>query len=222
MSMARSTPAQNDRGLASRTSRGRMAAAQASRAGTVRRNERSAAQPSTTVPGRTSDEPTVSEMARTTANGEPSAGASQADSMSTAMASPQPDRSRPVTSVALDTRGPQWTVRPSRRSDEASSGADGQATVDSPVLTSVATTTSPTATPGTRPPPTPATSRGPASFFAAARDRCRPMPVRRTGVVARRRAACSTRSGAAMTVTMPPTGSGRGRRSGRPAGTGGS
>ncbi len=60
----------------------------------------------------------VSTIARTTANGRPSVGASQADSMSTASAPVAASSARPApsTTVRLETIGPTWTVKPARRS----------------------------------------------------------------------------------------------------------
>ena len=80
--MARSTPAQNDRGPASRTWRAPHAAAHRSVTGAAARSERSAASPPDTIPA--SGRCGVSDTARITATGRsPAAAASGADSMST-------------------------------------------------------------------------------------------------------------------------------------------
>ena len=79
--MARSTPAQNDRGPASSTVRSRQAAAHRSATGAAARSERSAAIPPVTMPGPNPP----SETARMTATGRPPAAPTRAaDSMSAA------------------------------------------------------------------------------------------------------------------------------------------
>ncbi len=93
--MARSTPAQNDRGPASSTCRSPAAAAHRSSTGPTARSERSAASPPVTVRGCSSVWPAMSEMARITATGRPAAAAaSGADSMSAATAPPRARRPR--------------------------------------------------------------------------------------------------------------------------------
>ena len=67
--MARSTPAQNDRGPASSTVRSRQAAAHFSATGAAWRSDRSAAIPPLTIPGPNP----ASETARITATGRPPA-----------------------------------------------------------------------------------------------------------------------------------------------------
>ncbi len=70
----------------------------------------------------------MSTSARTAANGRPpAAAATGADSMSTAIAPVAAScrRRAPFTTLSFVYSGPTWTVRPSRRSAPASSGADG-------------------------------------------------------------------------------------------------
>ena len=71
MSMARSTPAQNERGSASTTERGPASLAQVASAGPMRRSVCNALTPLVTVAGRSSGEATVSTMTRMTAVGTP-------------------------------------------------------------------------------------------------------------------------------------------------------
>ena len=164
MSMARSTPAQNERGLASSTSRSRTAAAQASSAGTARRSARSASRPRTAVPGRSSGASAVSTTARTTANGVGSGGASQNDSVSTASAPvcrqrlPR-QRRRPPAAPTRSARGGR-SARPGAAAPRAAAPTGRPRPRPSGPRTSVATTRSPGRTPGPRPPPTPATRTG--------------------------------------------------------------
>ena len=77
ISMARSTPAQNERGPASRIWRCPAAPAQRASAGPAARSERSAASPPPSAPGRSSGRSGVSETARTTATGGRSAACGQ-------------------------------------------------------------------------------------------------------------------------------------------------
>ena len=150
--MARSTPAQNDRGPASSTWRVPHAAAQRCATGAAARSERSAASPPETMPA--SGWCGVSDTARMTATGRPAAAAaSGADSMS---ATSQPS----AASLARCERRTRWSTvvirpvragSPARRSSPARIGADAQVTAP----TSVPTTRSPGLRSVVRPPPTP-------------------------------------------------------------------
>ncbi len=164
MSMARSTPAQNDRGEASTTSRSPAAAAHCATTGAARRNAANATTPRRAVPRRSNGASAVSTIARTTANGRSALiSPSCADSMSTASApvAASAVRSRPWTTPAVDTMGPRCVRRPARRSAPASNGADGHWIVTLPHRTSEATTTSPgcTAALDRRPRPSPPPAR---------------------------------------------------------------
>ena len=127
--MARSTPAQNDRGPASSTWRVPHAAAQRCATGAAARSERSAASPPETMPA--SGWCGVSDTARMTATGRPAAAAaSGADSMS---ATSQPS----AASLARCERRTRWSTvvirpvragSPARRSSPARIGADAQVT----------------------------------------------------------------------------------------------
>src|SRR5579859_4393303 len=130
--MARSTPAQNDRGPASRIRLGPAAAAQASRIGAAWRSARQALSPSRRIAGETGPQLPVSETARTTATGAfQTAAVRAADSMSTAIApvAARAARSEPRTTWSVDTTGPTRTDRPARRRAAATSAAEGRVTV---------------------------------------------------------------------------------------------
>ncbi len=186
--MARSTPAQNDRGPASSTRRGPAAAAQAASTGLAARSARSAASPPATMPGCSSGRAGVSDTARSTATGRSCAAtASGADSRSAASAPPAASRCRdgPLASRSTVTTGPAWTRSPARRSSPASSGAAGHWTlVPCASRTSVPTTRSPGTRSSVRPPPTPATASAPncspARAAACRLDLAGPYPVTRT------------------------------------------
>ncbi len=129
--MARSTPAQNERGPASSTRFGPHASAHRASAGPASRSDRSAAIPPGTAHGLSSGRRGVSEIALTTTVGRPAAPSrSMADSMSAASARSPASRSRwpwanrwsTVTILPASARSP------ARRSSAASSGAEGQAT----------------------------------------------------------------------------------------------
>ena len=150
--MARSTPAQNDRGPASSSWWVPQAAAHRSATGAAARSERSAARPPETMPA--SGRCGVSDIARITATGRvPAAAASGADSMSAARApsaakAARSDRRTRWSTVVIR---PVRAVRPARRSSPASSGADAQVTAP----TSVPTTRLPGLRSALRPAPTP-------------------------------------------------------------------
>ena len=173
--MARSTPAQNDRGPASSTWRGPQAAAHRSATGAAARSERSAASPPETMPatGWTG----VSDTALITATGRsPAAPASGADSMSassvpSAASAARSDRRTRWSTVVIR---PVRAVSPARRSSPASSGADRQ--VATP--TSVPTTRSPGRRSSVSPAPTPITTIWPneLAFSSPARSAARVVP----------------------------------------------
>src|ERR1700728_288598 len=170
ISMARSTPAQNERGAASSTRRGPVARAQRSSVGRMPRGGAGARGPPVTMLA-----VVVSAIARTTLNGtEPRASANQADSMSTASAPVAPSAARcsPRTNVGEETIGPVRTRQPAASRSAATSAAAAMVrTVSSSVLrSSVATTMSPGRNEGSRPPETPAT----ATAMSPSKPRCRP------------------------------------------------
>ncbi len=181
ISMARSTPAQNDLGPASSTRRGPAAAAHRASTGLAARRLRSAARPPVTIPGRSNGRAGVSDTARSTATGRsPAAAASGADSMSASSAPLAASRRRlgPPASRSTVITGPVLTRSPARRSSPASNGATGHRVVVLPSLTSVPTTRSPGVRSSVRPPPTPATAStsNPSSASAAAWRRERAGP----------------------------------------------
>src|SRR6185437_3926664 len=203
--MARSTPAQNDRGPARITFRRPAAAAHRASAGPACRSERSAATPPASVAG-PSGRAAVSDTARiTTAGRSAAAVSSPADSRSAASAPPAASRSRPAprTSRGVLTTGPATARSPARRSSPASSGADGQLISAAPPVTRDTTTRSPGCRLADSPPPVPATASIPKEAVrnSAAADSALdgPYPVRRTspaGPSPRRTARASIRSGA--------------------------
>ena len=157
----------------------------------------------------------VSSTARTTAHGRPAQPrASQADSMSTAMAPVAARRSRsaPKTMRGTETIGPVWTRRPARRSIDATSSVAAHSTASSAPRTSVATTTSPGSSSGDSPPAKPVSATTLPSTWpscpAARRAARRPTPVRITFAAGapRRTAWASNRIGAATTSPSPRTG----------------
>jgi len=102
MSIARSTPAQNDRGPANTTDRGPARSAHTLSDGPIRRSTRSAFAPAPTVRNRPNGVYAVSTITRTTATGRSRVGSARTtaeDSMSTASAPVRANRSRsgPVT-----------------------------------------------------------------------------------------------------------------------------
>ena len=138
--MARSTPAQNERGPASSTWRVPHAAAHRSTTGAAARSDRSAARPPETMPA--SGRSAVSEMARITATGRPLAAAtSGADSMSAASMPLAASAARSARRTRWSTVviGPACARSPARASSPASRGAEAQLTAP----TSVPTTRSP-------------------------------------------------------------------------------
>ena len=111
MSIARSTPAQNERGPARSSVRGPTASAHSARAPLTRRRLRSARGPAIAIRGSVRERPASSATTRTTASGRPAApAASQADSMSTARAEPSwPRRSDGPRIRLVEASGPTWT-----------------------------------------------------------------------------------------------------------------
>ena len=191
MSIARSTPAQNERGAASTTLRGPMRSAHRGNAGASRRRVSSARAPEGTVVRRANGMCAVSTMTRTTATGgrpgsQPIARTTAADSMSTASAPVLASfsRSAPVTILSQDTIGPVCTRRPMRR-NSATSGDAARSTIrPCSSRTSLATTTSPGRSDGSSPPATPATTRASGAISSSRgshrRTRSGPMPHRST------------------------------------------
>ena len=110
ISMARSTPAQKDRGPASTTRRRPAAAAHRASAGPASRSDRSAAMPPASVAG-PSGRCGVSEMARSTTAGRSAAAASSGtDSRSAASAPAAASRARPAPRASLPTVA-TWPAR---------------------------------------------------------------------------------------------------------------
>src|ERR1035441_9191469 len=216
ISIARSTPAQNDRGPASSTRRAPPAAAHLPSAGAASRSDRSAATPPDRPRGLSSPRPGLSDTARTTTAGRPAAAPSSiADSRSAASAPSRPSLDRPAPCTMRGTVAifPAYARRPARRSSPASSGADGQARTPSGPLTSVPTTRSPGNSPSRTPPPVPAIASIPNSaarrLLAWLTDLRAPNPVCRTSpplAMPRRIARASSPSGAhtSSRLTRPP------------------
>src|SRR5215831_10646355 len=221
ISMARSTPAQNDLGPASSTRRGPATPAHRASTGLAARRARSAASPPVTIRGLSNGRVGVSDTARSTATGRsPAAAASGADSMSASSAPPAASRCRaaaPPARRSTVTTGPATARSPARRSSPASSGAAAHRVVPCPSLTSVPTTRSPGARSAVSPPPTPAMASTPKSAAdracACRRERAGPYPVTRTLPPAgtgrpRRTALASSRSGehtSRVLICLPPS-----------------
>ena len=210
MSMARSTPAQNDRGAASSTRRGPTRSAQSRSAGPILCSVSSARAPAVAVFRLVIGRYAVSTMTRTTAVGTPGAARTiAADSISTAIAPVAARRARaacPRTMRSVLTIGPVRTRSPMRR-NSATRGAAARCTMrPRPSRTSVATTTSPGRSVGSRPPATPATTSAPGASSASCGSHPRtfsgPMPhrvtvapgTRRTSAAYSARSAVTTRS----------------------------
>src|SRR6266545_101117 len=211
ISIARSTPAQNERGLASSTVRGPTACAHSASAPLARRRLRKARTPAVSVRGSTSPRSATSMTTRTTANGRPSAAsASQADSMSTASTPSflSARRSAGPAMWSIDRSGPTCTRKPRRRRAAARSALPGTGIGMPPSRrNSVAQTTSPARNSGATPPQRPTTATAVLSTAspraAAIRARSGPVPERRivqSGTFGS--AAASTRSGAKMSKCL--------------------
>ena len=161
-SIARRAPVQNERGPASSTLRLPHARAQSASAGAARRNARQALRPPASVAsGRWISRAGVSSTTRSTANGLPAAaGASHADSMSTARA-PSPastPRCAPRTRWSTEATGPTRTRSMPRAASAATIGPLAQGVTPSGPRTSLATTTSPARKPPATAPQNPATA----------------------------------------------------------------
>src|SRR5579875_1569866 len=177
--MARSTPAQNDRGPARSTVLSPAAAAQDCSEGAAAVRALRARTPPASVEGDQSSRPGVSTTARTTARGAAVPSSSQAVSQSTATAPVEARAARraaPIATRRTDTTGPTTQANPREVRSAARRGADGSFKVTAPCSSSTrsATTSVPGSTPGTRAPPTPATTSGPTllsrASLAAVRD----------------------------------------------------
>src|SRR6266540_2508961 len=188
ISIARSTPAQNERGLASSTRRGPAACAHSASAPLARRRLRNPWTPAAIVRGSRRLRSATSRTTRTTAKGRPSAAsASQADSMSTAStpSSIHARRSAGPAIRSIERIGPTCTRRPRRRSAAARRALPGTGTgIASSRRSSVAHTMSPARSCGATPPQKPTTATAGLSTArpraAAMRARAGPMPERTT------------------------------------------